>query len=90
VILRIDVLIYAGDFDKGELCIPQLGIKVHLKKGDVVILDSRLFHEVLRHYRTRFSMVFFAKKHNKVSDKGNVLTVPEDLEWLSCKNFRLF
>jgi len=49
--LGIDVLLYTGDFRKGELCVPQLGIKVYLKKGDIIIMDSRLFHEVQRAYR---------------------------------------
>jgi len=88
--IGIDVLLYTGDWLDGELCIPQLGIKVSLQKGDAVILDSRLFHEVLRHYGTRFSMVFFAKKHNAISAKLNNLYVPQELEFLSKVNFGLF
>jgi len=81
---------YSGEWINGELCIPQIGIKVVLQKGDIVILDSRLFHEVLRHYGTRYSLVFFAKHHNAISSKNNILHMPNDLEWLHKKNFGLF
>ena len=86
----LDILMYGGDFIGGELCVPQLGIKVLLQKGDLVILDSRLFHEVLRFYHSRYSIVFFAKPHHKISKKKNTLEVPEDLKWLSKENFSLF
>jgi len=85
----LDVLLYAGQWEKGHLLLPQFGLQIRLQPGDVVIMDSRIFHEVSKSYGRRYSAVFFTKTHNEVSGVGNSLCIPEELEWLSKKNFGL-
>jgi len=85
----LDVLIYAGKWAVGgDLVIPQLGVIINLKAGDVVVMDSGLFHRVTDFEGTRLVAVFFSKTHNLVSDAGNVLTVPNELLWLSNEMFK--
>jgi len=83
----LDVLLYGGDWIGGALELPQLDIKIELQKGDIVVMDSGIFHQVERIAGTRFSAVFFTKNHNEISNSGNELKVPENLSWLSQKYF---
>jgi len=62
----LDVLMYAGNWYGGSLEIPQLNLRINLQAGDVVIMDSVLFHQVERVVGTRFSIVFFTKNHNEM------------------------
>jgi len=80
---------YGGEWIGGELVVPQLKLKIKLNPGDVVVMDSNLFHEVLTSRGHRYSMVFFTKTHNESTEAGK-LEVPKDLLWLSSKNFGLF
>ena len=82
--IGLDVLLYAGDWMwGGELIIPQLGIKIFLQPGDVIVMDSGLFHKVMDFEGTRYVIVFFTKSHQLESKAGNKLYVPIDLRWLS-------
>jgi len=83
----LDVLLYAGEWHGGALEIPQLDLKIELKMGDIVVMDSILFHQVERIAGKRFSLVFYSKNHNEVSTNGNILLVPTELHWLSKKYF---
>jgi len=87
--LGLDIIIYGGNWVGGELVIPQLKLKIKLSAGDIVVMDSYLFHEVLTSRGHRYSMVFFTKTHNQMSDAGE-LAVPKNLHWLSQKNFGEF
>jgi len=80
----LDVLMYAGKWAwGGKMVIPQLGIEIEMQPGDIIVMDSGLFHMVTDFQGTRFVVVFFTKHHNKISNSGNVLVVPENLLWLS-------
>jgi len=57
--LGLDIIIYGGNWVGGELVIPQLKLKIKLSAGDIVVMDSYLFHEVLTSRGHRYSMVFF-------------------------------
>jgi hypothetical protein len=85
----LDVLFYGGKWSMGgDLIIPQLGIRIKVRAGDVVIMDSGLFHKVLNFEGTRYVIVFFSKTHNEISKTGNKLFVPKDLSWLSNDMFQ--
>jgi hypothetical protein len=86
----LDVLLYGGTWVGGGMEIPQLGITIELQQGDVIIMDSILFHQVQRKAGTRNSIVFFTKKYNETSSKGNILKVPKNMNWLYKNNFGLF
>jgi len=80
----LDVLLYAGDWLGGALELPQLGITIELKQGDIIVMDSVLFHQVQRIAGTRYSVVFFSKQKNEVNPiSGLKLYIPDDLQWLS-------
>jgi len=84
----VDILIYAGKWVMGGyLIIPQLGIIIFIQPGDVVVLDSVLFHKVSDFEGTRFSAVFFTKTHNEYSNSGE-LVVPDNLKWISNEFFK--
>jgi len=84
----LDALIYAGDWAMGgDVIIPQLGIRIVVKPGDVIVMDSGLFHKVTDFEGTRFVAVFFSKTHNEVSKSGE-LKVPQELSWLSNPDFK--
>jgi len=84
----LDVMMYAGRWRLGgAVVIPQLGIRIIVKPGDVIVLDSGLFHMVTNFLGTRYVAVFFTKGHKKKSKTGNILNVPEDLLWCSRKMF---
>jgi len=81
----LDVMMYAGLWKwGGDVVIPQLRIKIVVKPGDIIIMDSGLFHMVTDFHGTRFVVVFFTKRHKKRSKAGNLLLVPENLAWC-CK-----
>jgi hypothetical protein len=85
----LDVLLYAGEwYWGGELVIPQLGIRITIQPGDVIVMDSGLFHFVTDFQGRRYVIVFFTKSHKQESAAGNVLMVPKDLSWLSKEKFR--
>jgi len=75
----LDVLMYSGKWSKGggQLVVPQLGIKITIQAGDVIVLDSGLFHCVTSFEGTRFVVVFFTKTHNEKSKAGNELVVTQ-------------
>jgi len=79
----LDVLLYAGEWVGGALEIPQLDIMIELQPGDVVIMDSILFHHVQRKAGPRFSIVFFTKNHNEESQSGLKLEIDLATKWLS-------
>jgi len=86
----LDGLMYAGKWAMGgDVIIPQLQIKIQLSPGDYIVMDSGLFHMVSDFQGTRFVAVFFTKTHNEISSRtGNVLLVPEELQWLSNDMFK--
>jgi len=85
----LDVLMYGAEWTwGGDIVIPQLGIKIKMKPGDVIVMDSGIFHMVTDFQGTRFVVVFFTKMHNEISGTGNKLVVPEDLLWLSNTLFK--
>jgi len=86
----LDVILYGGDWHGGCLRLPQLDLEVNLQSGDIVVMDSVLFHCVIPFAGERISLVFFTKRHNKVSKKKSKLEVPEELAWLNLKNFGIF
>jgi len=88
--LGLDVILYGGDWHGGCLRLPQLDLEVNLQSGDIVVMDSVLFHCVTPFAGERISLVFFTKRHNKVSKKKSKLEVPEELAWLNLKNFGIF
>ena len=85
----LDVIMYGGNWHGGALEIPQLNMRINVQAGDVVIMDSILFHQVERVVGTRFSIVFFTKNHKEQSGAGNMLAVPPELSWLSKPNFAI-
>jgi len=85
----LDVLLYAGEwYWGGDLVIPQLGIRIAIQPGDVIVMDSGLFHFVTDFQGRRYVIVFFTKSHEQESAAGNILMVPKDLSWLSKEKFR--
>lgn len=85
----LDLLMYSGDFYGGELVVPQLQLKIAVKQGDVVILDSGVFHYTESCHGDWYSMVFFTKQHHGESASGS-LQIPPHLTWSSEANFGLF
>jgi len=80
----LDVLLYTGDWLGGALELPQLGITIQLKQGDIIVMDSVLFHQVQKIAGTRYLVVFFSKQKNEVNPiSGLKLYIPDDLQWLS-------
>jgi len=86
----MDVLFYGGDWVGGALELPQLDLKIELQEGDIVVMDSVIFHQVERFAGTRFSVVFFTKNHNEISSSKNELKVPLKDKWLSDEFFGVF
>jgi len=89
--IGLDVLIYAGEWAMGgHLVIPQFGISIEVQPGDVVVMDSCVFHKATDFEGTRYVAVFFTKNHHEVSSSNNVLRVDDEMVWLSQKMFNLF
>jgi len=67
----LDLMMYAGSWaDGGLIYIPQLGVKIKVKAGDVVIMDSKLFHKVDDFEGIRYVMIFFTKSYVEKSKKN--------------------
>jgi len=66
----------------GAFLVRCMGLRICVRPGDVLIFESRLFHEVESVLGVRFSVVSYCKK-----EKLDGKSLPRDMTWLSSPHF---
>jgi len=74
----------------GAFLVRMFGLRVPVKKQDVLVFVSRLWHEVESTTGVRFSLVSYLKKFGSRAGGIQGIHIPEDLKWIFKPDFGLF
>lgn len=74
----------------GEFVVHMIGLRFVVQFLAILSFVAQLWHEVDDVEGVQGSVVSYTKWFGRLDDKGHSIKVPDDLKWVSEKNFGLF